>query len=265
MIRGGISGLLRIALVGTLLIGMFGCASTADRPGDDAEDVGLGDGSSPADIYVELAMAYMQDGQLSTALRKIRYGLEQDPKNARAHAVLAIIYDKIGEIDRARTEFQTAVDLKPRDPYVRNAYGSFLCVQGEYEPALAQFDKAVENPLYGTPEVALANAGVCARRTGEPGRAETYLRRALQADAKMSLALAQMAILSFQQGNLMSARAYLQRYQAVADYTPETLWLGIRIERRLGDRDAVRGYEQILLQRFPDSPEVQFMRESVEL
>jgi len=262
VIGSAFRGLLQFALP-VLFFGLVGCASTPERTSD--ADLGLSDGSSPADIYVELAVAYMQDGQLPTALRKIRYGLEQDPQNAQAHTVLALLYARIGEMARARQEFETAVDLKPRDPYVHNAYGTFLCSQKQYAAALEQFDMAVENPLYETPEVAWANAGACARRAGEPGRAETYLRKALQADPKMALALSQMALVSFERDNMLSARAYLQRYQAVADQTPETLWLGIRVERRLGDEEAASGYERLLLQRFPDAPEVQYMRESAEL
>jgi len=68
---------------------------------------------------------------------------------------------------------------------------------------------------------------------------------------------------SFERGNQLSARAYLQRYLAVAEPTPDMLWLGVRVERDLGDSRAEQGYAQLLRNKFPDSVEVQMLQESM--
>jgi type IV pilus assembly protein PilF len=61
--------------------------------------------------------------------------------------------------------------------------------------------------------------------------------------------------LSFDQQNFLQARAYFQRYLAVGAQNPRTLWLGIRIEHALDDRDAVASYALQLKNKYPDSPE----------
>mgnify|MGYP006175898873 CR=1 FL=1 len=43
--------------------------------------------------------------------------------------------------------------------------------------------------------------------------------------------------------------------------TPDGLLLGIKIERQLGDKNAVSSYEMLLRNSFPDSVEVQELRE----
>jgi len=208
-------------------------------------------------------MAYLQEGDVATALKKIKYGLEQDENNARAHGLIAIIYERLGETELAHRHFADATRLSPEDPYIRNAYGSFLCGRGAYAEAVEQFELALKNPLYSTPEVALTNAAVCTRRQGDLSQAETYLRRALDRNRRYPVALGQMAQVSFERGNQLSARAYLQRYLAVAEPTPDMLWLGVRVERDLGDSRAEQGYAQLLRNKFPDSVEVQMLQESM--
>ncbi|NNG13883.1 MAG: type IV pilus biogenesis/stability protein PilW, partial [Gammaproteobacteria bacterium] len=40
------------------------------------------------------------------------------------------------------------------------------------------------------------------------------------------------------------------------------LWLGIQIERKMGDKDAVASYALSLRKQFPDSEEAHLLRES---
>jgi len=60
----------------------------------------------------------------------------------------------------------------------------------------------------------------------------------------------------------LSARGYLQRYLEQAPHSAKTLWLGIRIERALGDENAVSSYALLLKANFPDSDETGLLLES---
>jgi type IV pilus assembly protein PilF len=71
-----------------------------------------------------------------------------------------------------------------------------------------------------------------------------------------------MAAISYEDAQYLPARAYLQRYLVVARHTARSLWLGIRIERKLGDVDAVASYALALSNRFPESDEARLLRES---
>jgi type IV pilus assembly protein PilF len=122
--------------------------------------------------------------------------------------------------------------------------------------------KALANPLYSTPWVALSNARLCAERSGDKVNAEGYYRRALTANQKYAPALLQMAQISFEQDNLMSTRAYLERFHGEAAATAASLWLGVRVERKLGDRMKAVEYKRRLLKEFPDAPEVQALNQS---
>ena len=78
----------------------------------------------------------------------------------------------------------------------------------------------------------------------------------------MAPALIQMGQISYDQGNYLSARGYLQRYLEVARHTPASLWLGIRVEKELGDKDTLSSYALLLRNNFPDSDEAALLRQS---
>jgi type IV pilus assembly protein PilF len=241
-------------------------ALTACQQGGVKDDLGGpgggAAGSGKADVYIKLAVAYMHAGDYGTALSKIKQGVAFEPNNGNAHYVLASIYQRLGENRFAREHFERAIKIQPRDPDTRNAYGVFLCDQRNYEEADKQYRMALDNPLYRTPEVAFTNAGTCAQMSGNNAKAEEYFRRALQRNKKLPQALIKMAQLSYNAGEPLSTRGYIQRFHQVAGHTPASLWLAIQAERTLGDKNAEASYTMLLRGKFPDSPEIKLLRES---
>ena len=62
-----------------------------------------------------------------------------------------------------------------------------------------------------------------------------------------------MGKLNYQQGQFLNARAFMQRYEAAAADTEESLLAAYRIETELGDTRAASEYRRKLIQQFPDS------------
>ena len=86
-------------------------------------------------------------------------------------------------------------------------------------------------------------------------------RKALEHDAKYAPALLQMAEISYSKNNYLSARAYLQRYQAAAKHIPESLWLAVRTEYALGDNQAWGKYSMMLKNNFPNARQTRRLQE----
>lgn len=259
----------RVILGLSAILLLAGCQKGTVRPdmtspdmSDNTGQFGVKSRTGEGDVYVKLAIAYMREGQLDVALQKANQGLEVEPDNAEGHNVIALLYDRLGEKGLAEKHFKRSLKIDPKNSYVLNAYATFLCQQERYDEADLTFMKALANPLYRTPEVALTNAGICAERNNDLAKSEAYLRKALNLNPKFSTALLQMARISFNVGENLSSRAYLQRYLEQAKPNAASLWLGIQNERVLGDRDAVSSYTLMLKNRFPDSNEVQLLRDS---
>lgn len=216
---------------------------------------------SKADPLVDLGVAYMERGDRARALDNLTKALQMDPDVPRAHYAIALLYDTMGEEAKARSHYRRALSLDPGYAEARNAYGVFLCRQGDIKSAEKEFLEAAHNPLYTTPDLAYTNAGLCLMAKHDNEDAEKYFRQALQLNPLQPTALLQMAELTYQADKPLNARAYLQRYREVAQHTPESLWLGILSEMKLGDRNAASSYALLLRARFPDSEQARLLQE----
>jgi type IV pilus assembly protein PilF len=214
------------------------------------------EGESPGELYVRIAAEYYRLGDIEPALKNAEKALELDKNNPQAHNVLATIYQQLEQDELAEKHFRQALGLAPKDSYTLTAWGNFLCEQRKYSEAQTQFEKALANPLFTAKWMTETQSGVCARRAGQSGKAEQHLRRALTANPRYDRALYEMADLEYSAGRYKSARGYLERFFKARGYTPRSLLLGIKIERRLGARKRARGYEKLLRTRFPDTPEI---------
>lgn len=243
-----------IAIRGLVLLLLVAVAQPAAAQGINVRE-------DAARINVRLGLEYMRQGQLGIAQEKIDKALQQDPRNASVQLGAGLLYEQLREPKRAEKHFRDAVRLEPRNPEAHNALGAFLCRNGQGKKGEAAFLEAAGNPIYRTPEVALTNAAVCARKDGRLDQSEEYLRRALARRSTYSEALVQMAGVSFERGNLMQARAFLERYLAAAPATADVLLLGYQIETGLGDAAAAARYAQRLRTSHAASPETRVVEE----
>ncbi len=218
-----------------------------------------------AEVHTQLGVGYLREGKFEQAYDRLQRALEADPYFSTAHNAMGLLQEQLKNPRKAEEHYRRAVSINPADAAAQNNYGGFLCRQERYEEGEARFIKVTENPLYKTPEIAYANAGVCMRRAGDDEKAERYLRAALQINPKIPQALYAMSELSFDKAHYLPARAYLQRYLEVARHTPQSLWLGVRIERALGDKNTASSYALLLKSNYPDSRETQLLLESGEL
>jgi type IV pilus assembly protein PilF len=237
---------IRTALLALALLAMSGGAMAGDREKQDR--------AAAAEANTSLGLTYMSQGKLQDAKEKIEKALGQNPKSATTQQAAGFLYDRLGDDKKARSHYEQAVKLAgDSNPEVINNYAVFLCRKGDKKLGEKYFLEAAQNALYRTPEAAYSNAGRCARADGRPKDAEPYFRKALAIRPEFPDALVQMAELTFEAGNAFQARAFLQRYMAVATATAESLWIGYRIEKSMGDEQAAREYADRLKREFPTS------------
>lgn len=212
-----------------------------------------------AETHVQLGVGYLRQGQTDWALEKLKKALRAMPDYGPAHSTIALVYSELGERDLADEHYLKAIELLPDEGGVHNNYGVFLCKQNKLEQAEKHFIKAINTPRYNTPELAYENAGACARLMPNLEKAESYLRAALKRNPKLAVSLFNMAEISFTQKNYLSSRAYIQRFEEVAPHNAKSLWLGIQVERKLGDKTAESSYAKQLQSKFPDSEEYKLL------
>lgn len=247
----------------TLFLAMTGCATQPPEPELKPQVDTTGGESNArerARIHTELAAGYYELGNMSVALEEVRIAQSADPGFGPAYNVAGLIYAALKEDRLAEQNFERALQINPTDSNAHNNYGGFLCDRKREEAAIKHFLAALRNPLYKTPERAYINAGVCSRRQGHLAAAEEYFERALKLEPNNSQALYQLAEVAYAKGDLARAKGYLDRVAKAAASGPAVLWLGVRVERKLGDRNSEASYAQQLRKNFPDSKEARALQ-----
>lgn len=211
---------------------------------------------------INVGVEYMRRKEFERALEKLERARKLDPGYYQTYNMLGVLYQRLGQNRQAEDSFKKALKLNGLDSPTLNNYGQFLCQIGRFNEAMEIFQRAAGNPLYDTPAIPLTNAGLCALRNNDVSGAEQYLRRALELNPKFAEALLPMIQIAYDDGNYLSARGYLQRYLEVGQQTARTLWLGIQIEKQMGDDNAVSSYALQLRNNFPDSQEAGLLKQS---
>lgn len=248
--------------VAVACLGLLGaCAVQAqsfDSPASSRQQNAT-DPKNRARIHTELGAMYFQNSHWSAALDELGIALSADSGYVQAYSVRGLVYAQLKEYVKADNDFQRALSLAPGDPEVNNNYGWYLCETGKPLQSIPYFLQAVKNPLYETPDRAYTNAGMCAVKAGDLDGAQRYLLNALRfaRDGAPATRL-ELAKLFYLRGINDESRIYLtDALKQMEPPTAEALWLGLRLERRLGNRGGEGGYAAQLRSRYPASPEYQ--------
>ncbi len=235
------------------IVSLLGCVSMPENNPGSSEKI--------AKVNMQLGANYLRQGKLEFALEKLKKSIDHNPALTSAHSVIAIVYNRLGKNELADKHYQESINLTADDSAeygaVHNNYGVFLCEHARYAEAEVHILRAVNHQLYKTPEVGFENVGVCATRQGKMEKAEGYFRQALQINSKMPRALLNMAQIKYTAKHYLQARAYMQRYHEIIAGSAASLWLGVRIEKKLGNQRIVSKLGSDLTSRFPDSDETQ--------
>ncbi len=218
-------------------------------------------GESPAEINARLGLNYLLQGNYDVALEKLQRAIEQDPNLPAAHHYIAALYNTTRNFDLADQHYRRAIRLSPNDPALLNNYGVFLCERNRYREAEERFVRAAGIAGNRQPDEAWQNAGFCMLRVPDNDKAEQYFRRAIDIDPMNPTVLYRLSQLNHETGEQMQARAFLQRYEAIAPHSAQTLWLGVLIERALDNPRAVDDYARQLREQFPRADETARLRD----
>lgn len=206
-----------------------------------------------ARLRLELASGYFEQGQTNVALDEIKQALIADPTFVEAYNLRGLVYMRLNDVPLAEDSFKRALALSPRDAGVAHNYGWFLCQQGRYPESMQLFGRAISNPTYVGQSKSLMTQGICQLRAGQRLEAEQSLTKSYELDAGNPLTGYNLASLLFERGELVRSQFYIRRLNNSELANAETLWLGVKIEQRLNNTEAVQQLAGQLKKRFGQS------------
>ena len=206
-------------------------------------------------LSVEAARSYIQRGNWDAAKRHLRSALEADPNNGEVHEALGLVFQNTGEFELADQHFRKAVALDGT-PRIRNNYAAYLYQQKRYDSAADQLEKVVADTLYEGRPNAYVNLGLVRMKLKQYGLARDAFERARLMERSNPLTLFQLAEANYQLGELARAQELYSAYRKqVPRQTAGSLWLGIRLADKFGDRNAMASYALALKNLYPRSEE----------
>lgn len=212
-------------------------------------------GRKRAKLRVELAIGYFQQGQPTVALDEIKQALAADPTFPDAYILRGVVYMRLDDPAGAEDSFRRALALNPREPNALHNYGWLLCQQNRFADAQQQFTAALAVPNYSDRAKTLMTQGVCQLKAGQRAEAERSLTQAYEIDAGNPVIGYNLASILVQREEWSRAQFYIRRINNGPSASAETLWLGIKIERQLNNREAASQLGAQLQRRFPQSRE----------
>ncbi len=212
---------------------------------------------------LSLGIQYLQMGKIERSKHNLDRAMQHAPQLAEVQIGMGWYYENVKEPTLARKYYKRGIKIAPNNGDNLNTYASFLCSQGDYSAADKFYNKAVEQPGFANLAATLENAGICAEGSGDYRKAQIYFEKALNHNPELSKSLLALAKIWFEQKNNFKTRAFLSRYLSVTKPSASALWLGIKLERILGDKDTLSSYQLQLVRLFPKSREARLYLNSV--
>ncbi len=204
---------------------------------------------------VELASAYLADGNPAIALSEARKAVAIEPELADAHGVLALALDQLGDKGSAKVSYEQAIRLDPENIDIKSNYGMMVCDAGHVPTGLDLITYGLSQPLYPRKVKLMQMAGVCALKNGHKAVAEQWFKKAMAAEPSNVFSALQLFEIFLQENRLSEARTLLTTLKAHNETTPQWLLLTARLEQKAGSTAAASRAVALLMERFPESVE----------
>ena len=244
-----------------VVLGSSGCASRIGGVDGGAQQEIITESDEPdtrkrARIRLELAVGYFEQGQTTVALDELKQSLAADPNFAEALNLRGLIYMRLNDPRLAEESFRRALAINPKDPNVLHNFGWMLCQQSRFEESRQVFSQVIANPLYGGRAKSWMAQGLCQIRAGQTADAEVSLQRSYELDPGNPVTAYNLSSLLFQRKEFSRAQFYVRRLNNSELANAESLWLGIKVERSMENRDAMLKLGGQLKKRFSQSREL---------
>lgn len=210
---------------------------------------------SSSDNYTRLGAGYLAKNNYEKAMLKLQKALSLNSQNANAYNYMGVLFWRLEKPKLADTNFKKSVQISPYNAAINHNYASFLCSSKRYKEATTLFEKVFSNPLYDRLSNAYQVSGDCDLDILKLSSAEKKYKKALKLDKNNSLAMLGMAKLFYKKGNLKIALYYFDRFEKLRKHSPDSLWLGINLQRKLGDKNKLSSYILELKNLYPDADE----------
>lgn len=247
--------ILKKVLLISVALWLSGCVTVTDSR--FAKKV---DEDKAVESYVALGVAYIQNGNMPLARKKIERALEIAPASASAHSAMATYWIERGEYELAEKEFLIALKSDRDHSPANYHYGRFLFSIKNNEKGCDHINQAAKDVDYSARVVAFESLGLCYEYFNKERAAMDAYERAWSLDVNSTVSSLNLAGIYLKRKRLDIAKRWFDRFEATIkdqnlNHTATSLFVGLTLSKRLRNKNAFDNYAFKLKKRFPESKE----------
>lgn len=213
--------------------------------------------------YVAAGMIYLQQGDMKNAHLKLNRAHEINPDDPNLNNALALFYTVEGDPKLVEEHYRKAIDADPGFSQARNNYASFLYGRRRFKDAVEQLEAVAKDYRYNKRSQSFESMGLCYLELGRTGEAKKAFARAIQLNHHQVTSWQKLAEIAFSEKNYQQTQEYLSKLEKISQPTSAQIWLGIQLQRILGDKDKLSSLELALKNLFPASKEYLAYKETI--
>ncbi|MDF1758221.1 MAG: type IV pilus biogenesis/stability protein PilW [Legionellaceae bacterium] len=170
-----------------------------------------------AQYNMQLGLAYLSQGNINLAKKKLLRSFSQNPNSASINSSLAYFMEAVGDEKKADEYYRRAMRIAPKSGAELNKYGSYLCRNNYYEKAEQYFMLAVNDVDYQYTATAYENAGLCLIKVPNNKKAVAYFKKALLHDPSRTKSLKEIVRIELMQNRIRESCEFMHRYRGIVN------------------------------------------------
>jgi len=195
----------------------------------------------------ELAVAYMNKGDGTSALEELMKAVATNPYDANIQNALGLVYYHKEKFDQSLEHFNKALELNPKMSDAKHNLGTVYLYLGRYDEAIKLFSEALADDLYRNQAQTLNSIGWAYFKKQQYTQAEQYFQKVLEHDRLYLIAYDNLAKVYIALNRYEDAIEKLTRVLELAPLYPEAhLDLGICFLKLDRKEDARQHFRKVL-------------------
>lgn len=170
-----------------------------------------------AQANLNLALDYIQAEDMENAKDKLMLAVKEEPNYAATWYTMGYFDEVTKHLPQAEADYKHAIALDKNSGMANNNYGTFLCRNGRYKEAIAQFMIAANQSEYLHAGGAYENAGICALEIPDEEAAKGFFLQALNNEPDRKTANFELARIYYHEDNTALSKTYFGNYAKLAN------------------------------------------------
>jgi len=161
-------------------------------------------------LKYKLGLSYIESGRFKDALLELLEAQKLNPNSKEVYNALGVSYLGLGEVDKAEAALKEALSLDPNYSEAHANLANVYINEKKWNEAVEECTKALQNPMYSTPEVAYNNRGYAYLMMGKDKEALINYYKALRYNPKFIKAYENLISYYLSKDDTVRARGLLE-------------------------------------------------------